>query len=58
MAYAGNLFSTSRGSSKLLFVKVHILLLHENNEVGGNFTFFEVELLKLRMFGRPFEKLS
>jgi hypothetical protein len=35
-----------------------ILLLHENSEVRANFTFFKAELLKLRVFGKPFLKLT
>jgi hypothetical protein len=57
MADAGNFTSTSRRSSKYLFVKHLFLLLHETREVGASFTFFfKTELLKSKMFDRLFLK--
>jgi hypothetical protein len=35
-----------------------ILMIHKNSEVGNNFTFFNVELLKLQVFDGAFLKLS
>jgi hypothetical protein len=54
----GYFFLNFKRELKLLFVKHIFLLIHENNEVGTNFTFFEANLLKIKMFNRPFIKLS
>jgi hypothetical protein len=41
------------GKLKIPICEAPILLLHENIEVGVNFTFFgEAELVKLGMFGK------
>jgi hypothetical protein len=54
----GYFFLNFKRELKLLFVKHIFLLIHENNEVGTNFTFFEANLLKIEMFNRSFIKLS
>jgi hypothetical protein len=43
---------------KISLCEVAILLLHKNNEVEINFTFFKFELVKSRLFDSPFLKLN
>jgi hypothetical protein len=43
---------------KMIISEAHILMLHENSEIGANFIFLKVELLKLKVFDRPYFNLS
>jgi hypothetical protein len=58
VANAGNFYPTSRRSSKCLFVKHLFCCFIKIVKLGTTSPFFDVELLKLEVFGRQFLKLS
>jgi hypothetical protein len=59
MVKVGNFPPNLTRKLKVIVCETPLLLLHENSEVGVNFTFFgEAELLKLGVFGRSYVKLS
>jgi hypothetical protein len=51
-------FSQFLDEAQKIICEAPILMLHKNSEVGNNFTFFNVELLKLQVFDGAFLKLS